>query len=68
MTPALTAQIACIERELRLRHRVYPRLVREGKLPPSQAQHELLTMQAVLQTLQALAPQQEELPYAPPRA
>jgi hypothetical protein len=64
MTPDLAAQIACVERELRLRHRVYPRLVQQGTMTPPQAQHELLTMQAVLRTLRALEPQQEELPYA----
>jgi hypothetical protein len=70
MTPDLAAQIACIERELRLRHNVSPRLVQQGKMTPPQAQHDLFTMASVLRTLRALArePQQEELPYATPGA
>lgn len=67
MTPDLAAQIACVERELRLRHKVYPRLVAQGKMTPPQAQHELLTMASVLRTLRDLDPQQQELPYAAPR-
>lgn len=73
----LAAQIACVERELRRRHTVYPRQVRAGTLTPEQAQHELLTMASVLRTLRdtvsqhgaglALEPQQEVLPYAPAR-
>lgn len=66
-SPDLTAQIACVARELRYRHKVYPRLVLQGKLTPAQAQHEMLTMAAVLRTLQRLQPHQEELPYAPSR-
>jgi len=68
MTPDLAAQIACVERELRLRHKTYPRQVRAGTMAPSHAQHELLTMASVLRTLRALAlePQQEEVPYAAP--
>lgn len=64
MTSDLATQIACIERELRLRHKVYPRLVQQGKMTPPQAQHELLTMASVLRTLRDLHPQQQELPYA----
>ena len=69
MPPDLAAQIACVERELRLRHKVYPRLVQQGKMTPPQAQHELLTMASVLRTLRDLArdPHQQELPYAETR-
>lgn len=65
MPPDLAAQIACVERELRRRHKVFPRLVRDGTMTPPQAQHELLTMASVLRTLRDLAaPHQKELPYA----
>lgn len=59
MTPDLAAQIRCIERELALRKRVYPRLLKNGTLTQHMAAHELLTMEAVLATLQALRAQQE---------
>ena len=64
MTPDLAAQIACVERELRYRHKAYPRLVQQGKLTPLQALHVMLTMQAVRTTLHRLTPPQEELPHA----
>lgn len=60
----LHAQIVCVEMELRRRHKVFPRLVRDGKMTPPQAQHELVTMASVLRTLRDLHPHQQELPYA----
>lgn len=62
--PDLAAQIACVEREMRRRHKVFPRLVRDGTMTPPQAQHELLTMASVLRTLRDLHSTQQELPYA----
>lgn len=69
MTP-LDAQIRCIERELALRKKVYPRLLKQGTMTQYQAAHELVTMEAVLATLQGLQPRQaplftEEAPHAP---
>ena len=47
----LVRQIACIERELRLRRRVYPRWVEDKRLTGQEAEDEILAMEAVLATL-----------------
>lgn len=39
---------ACIERELRMRRRVYPRWVQAGKLSQAEADREVAVMQAIL--------------------
>lgn len=52
---SLEAQLACAERELRLRLRVYPRLVREDRMREAQAAHEIAAMLAIVETLGALA-------------
>ena len=56
MTP-LDAQIACIEREIALRRRTFPRLVAQGKMDQYLAARELRTMDEVLATLHGLSPQ-----------
>ena len=50
----LDAQIACVERELRLRARVYPRRVSAQQMTQAQADRETEIMTAVLATLQRL--------------
>lgn len=45
-------QIACIERELGMRVKLYPRWVKSGKLTQAAADEELARMRAVLLTLQ----------------
>lgn len=50
----LADKIACVRREIAMRQRVYPRLVTIGKMKPAQAEHEILCMQAVLDTLLAV--------------
>ncbi len=53
-TPAhlsIDGQIACIEREIRMRKRVYPRWVGRGRMTQAKADQELETMRAVLVTL-----------------
>lgn len=50
----LTDQIACVERELKMRRRVYPRWVSQGKLQQVGADLELQRMTAVLRSLVAL--------------
>jgi hypothetical protein len=50
----LTAQIACVERELRLRERVYPRWVAVGRMSQEDCAREILTMRAVLATLRTM--------------
>lgn len=48
---SLTEQIECVERELGLRKRVYPRRVGDGKMTQSLADKEIARMEAVLATL-----------------
>lgn len=50
----LEAQIACAERELKYRHRVYPRWCDAGKMTTQKAAHELAAMHAIVITLQQL--------------
>lgn len=49
---ALEDQIKCVRRELAQRAQYYPNLVRSGRLREDQAQREIDTMQAVLDTLE----------------
>lgn len=48
-------QIACVERELRQRARVYPRLIESGRMTKQKADEETRRMEAVLATLQKVA-------------
>jgi len=52
----LDEQTTCVKREIALRRRVYARLVLESKMTPLSAEHEILCMQAVLESLQKLQP------------
>ncbi|MDQ3562704.1 MAG: hypothetical protein M3436_00715 [Pseudomonadota bacterium] len=47
----LDEQLTCVRREIAMRQRVYPKWVTLGKLSAVKADHELLCMQAVLETL-----------------
>jgi hypothetical protein len=51
MKISLADMIACVERELELRKRVYPRRVEAKKMTQEAADKEMLRMQAVRQTL-----------------
>lgn len=53
----IARQIACVERELRLRRHVFPRRVLEGRLTQTKATEEIALMEAVRETL--LAAQRE---------
>lgn len=44
-------QIACVKREIAMRKSVYQRWIALGKMKQAQAEHEILCMQAVLETL-----------------
>lgn len=46
-------QILCVEREIRMRERAYPRWVAAGKMKQHMAQRELTVMRAVLETLRS---------------
>ena len=50
----ITEQIKCVEREIRMRERVYARWVGAGKMSAGKADYELRCMKAVLETLQAV--------------
>lgn len=43
-----TDKLKCVERELRLRKKVYPRWVAEGRMTQQQAEHEIDCMQAIV--------------------
>lgn len=52
----LDEKISCLEREIVLRVRVYPRLIREGKLTVDERDRELRVMRAILADYVALRP------------
>jgi ribosomal protein S17 len=51
MTDIITEadKLACVERELKMRTRVYERLVEEGKMSAGKAAHEITCMAAIVQ-------------------
>jgi hypothetical protein len=60
MQTPYTEQLACVERELALREKVYPRWVRDNRMPKSSADREIRAMRAVVETLRGLC-QRERL-------
>jgi hypothetical protein len=54
MEVSFERQLACIERELAMRRRVYPRLVERGKMSQDKASEEILLIEAVIRTLRHL--------------
>lgn len=57
----ISEQIAAVEREIKMRRRVYPRWIDSGKLTQQKADHEIACMEAVLETLEGLAPKNGEM-------
>lgn len=53
-------QLACVERELKWRRRVYPRRVTDGRMTQARAIEEIRTMEAVAESIRGLE-QQERL-------
>ena len=51
---SLDRQIQCAERELRMRRSVYPRHVRDSRMPQAKADSEIAAMQAIVETLRGL--------------
>jgi hypothetical protein len=51
-------KLACVERELRYRIRVYARLVAEGKMSDRQAGREIAVMGAIVEDYRALRDQE----------
>ena len=56
MTADLERQIKCVEREIGMRERVYPRWIAGKKMSQSKANDEIAMMRAVLETLKGLRP------------
>jgi hypothetical protein len=50
----LADQVACVEREIAMRKRVYPRWVGDGMMKQGAADEEIRRMEAVLETLRRL--------------
>ena len=42
-------KLHCVERELKMRQRVYPRWVQIGRMSSAQAEHELACMAAIVE-------------------
>ena len=49
-------QLACVQREIKMRERVYPKWVGSGKMQAAKANYELQAMRAVAETLKGLQP------------
>lgn len=41
-------KLACAERELKMRHKVYPNRIRHGRMQPSEADREIEIMEAII--------------------
>lgn len=57
--PTYYEVVACVEREIALRKRVYPRWVAAGRMTQDKADREIQTMEAALRRLQASARHQD---------
>jgi hypothetical protein len=55
---SLEAQLHCVQREIEKRERFYPRWITEGRIKKFQAEWEIATMKAVLNTLTRLGTDQ----------
>lgn len=57
MTDIITnaAKLACVQRELKMRERVYPRWHQEGKMSAGKMEHELECMRAIIADYEELA-------------
>lgn len=47
-------QVACAEREVRMRARVYPRWVQQGRMSPAKMKAETAAMEAIVKTLKEI--------------
>jgi hypothetical protein len=50
----LLEQILCVEREIAMRERAYPRFVAKGTMKLDRAEREIVVMRAVLETLKGM--------------
>lgn len=60
MQVTIDRQIACVRRELAMRHRVYPRRIANEQMTAMKAAEEITAMEAVLTTLERL--REEQMP------
>jgi hypothetical protein len=51
--PTLDEQIACVSRVIAIREKVYPELIKTGKMKKPEGDHEIACMKAALGTLMA---------------
>jgi hypothetical protein len=51
MSATIDTQIKCVEREIAMRRRVYPKWVEAGRMSENKSIYEIATMEAVLETL-----------------
>jgi hypothetical protein len=51
--------LRCADRELKMRKRVYPRLVERERMTVTEADHEIRTMEQIVEHLQKLVDAQE---------
>lgn len=56
----LAMQISAVEREIKMRHSVYPGLVLRKKMSQREADIQIAAMEAVLKTLQSLKAQKSD--------
>lgn len=64
MTISIEDQIRCVEREIKMRKRAYPRWVAGGRMTQFEADTELAKMEAVLATLKGLLPASPQIPLS----
>lgn len=55
MSASIAEQIASVDREIRMRERVYPRWIEQRRMMAKTAEHEIACMRAVLATLRRVA-------------
>lgn len=54
--PSLDEQILCLEREIAMRTKVYPRWVESKKMTEAKANREIEVMKAAVESLRSLTP------------
>ena len=57
--PTIQDQIACLDREVRMRRSVYPRFVANGKMSQAKADREIATMECAISTLLKVKEEQD---------
>jgi len=58
--PTIEEQIAAARREASMRRRVYPRWIEAGRMTQSKADHEIACMEAIVASLEGIAPKAPE--------